>query len=188
MWWIPNESSAIFITAPDSGHGASRLWQGCHSSADAAAEAGVHHRASPKSVGAREQVSFTPIRSSLPVVPKPGVTLRRSLRAAVWNHLLWLPVMAAHVTLLAYGLVYLHHRIFSFQVSEKGFEMSLHLSPIFGRFCTLFLRWREKLFYFLHRTSDALRNVLVADPFFQADRFKIHPIHAVHPQPAVLGF
>ena len=42
------------------------------------------------------------------------------------NHLLESSVMAAYLMLLACGLMYLNHRVFSFQATEKAHEKSLH--------------------------------------------------------------
>ena len=46
------------------------------------------------------------------------------------NHLLESSVMAAYLMLLACGLMYLNHRVFNFQATEKVHEKSLHYSNI----------------------------------------------------------
>ena len=43
-------------------------------------------------------------------------------------HLLKSSVMAAFLMLLACGLMYLNHRVFNFQATEKVHEKSLHYS------------------------------------------------------------
>lgn len=49
------------------------------------------------------------------------------------NHLLESSVMAAYLMLLACGLMYLNHRVFSFQATEKVYEKSLHYSNMARR-------------------------------------------------------
>ena len=49
------------------------------------------------------------------------------------NHLLESSVMAAYLMLLVCGLMYLNHRVFSFQATEKVHEKSLHYSNMARR-------------------------------------------------------
>ena len=63
------------------------------------------------------------------------------------NHLLESSVMAAYLMLLACGLMYLNHRVFSFQATEKVHEKSLHYSNI-ARGVILSQENRKNFMYF----------------------------------------
>ena len=76
----------------------------------------------PKSLGEREQVSFTTIWSSQTGFAMTGSKVAEIARMTGLNHLLKSSVMASHLMLLAYGLMYLNHRVFNFQATEKAPE------------------------------------------------------------------
>ena len=66
-----------FLSAPDGGRGTGGLWQSHHSSrAPLPRKAGVSSRASPKSVGEREQVSLSTTRSRHTRLPRRAFRLR----------------------------------------------------------------------------------------------------------------
>ena len=116
-----------------------------------------------------------------------GLRLRRSLGWLFRNHLLEAIVVAAHLMPLSRGFCACIMVYSVFNVQRKAsWRMSLHLSPILGHFCTLFSAIREKFFHFLHRRTDALGNILMADAFGCANLINRHPVHEIHPHPAKL--
>ena len=76
----------------------------------------------PQSLGEREQVSFTTTRSSQTGFAISGFKVAEIARMTGLNHLLESSVMASHLMLLACGLMYLNHRVFNFQATEKAPE------------------------------------------------------------------
>ena len=116
-----------------------------------------------------------------------GLRLRRSLGWLFRNHLLEAIVVAARLMPLSRGFCACIMVYLVFNVQRKAsWRMSLHLSPILGHFCTLFSAIREKFFHFLHRRTDALGNILMADAFGCANLINRHPVHEIHPHPAKL--
>lgn len=145
---------------------------------------GVYRRASPKSSGEREQVSFVlwcPHPRSCLSGCKAGVDRSDGSRLRESS------VMAAQllknsIERCACNIVC---SVFKVQRREK---VSLHLSPILLHFRTLFLSFWKNFLDFFHCSVDALGNILMADPFFLSNLIHGHSISKIHPNSAKLLF
>lgn len=109
--------------------------------------AGAYRRDSPSSLWEGVSKFHYPPRCHRARFAESGLRLRRSLGWLFRNHLLEVIVVAAHLMPLSRGFCACIMVYSVFNVQRKAsWRMSLHLSPILGHFCKVFLKNLRNIF------------------------------------------